>query len=176
MKRFVALLAIVVGACTQGDAEFDVTQTHVASFPGVPASVLARSTPGQVLTASAPITLDARSELDQFGNLGSMTLSISENQLSGTDLGLLQHVSATIATADGKMPSQPLSDVDVPAGSTLVNLPLLLSDADVLQYLMEGPITITLTVSGTLSAQPLTLTHTIVGHVDVAVDKSPLSL
>ncbi|HXN31834.1 MAG TPA: hypothetical protein VN894_08235 [Polyangiaceae bacterium] len=176
MKRYIALFAIALAACTNGQGEVDVTSTNSATFPGVPLSAGEGQLRAESVTTEAPLALDVQSDLASLSNLGALTGVISKNSISGADLSVVRHIRATIETADGKMPAQLASDVDVPADSTEVELALSMSDAQVLDYLTEGKVVIHFYVTGTIPDRPITLTHTLVAHMGIAVKGSVWNL
>ncbi len=180
-SRFAALLPLAIAACTNGQGQADVTMENAVTFPGVPASVdgvavPVGSLPTEALTTDGAITVDVQDELESMGKLGTLSATVSKNSLSGAELSLIDHIKTTIATADGKMPVEVLTDVDVPKNATEIDLPLSIPASEVLAYLEEGKVTIHFYVTGSLSAAPVTLTHTLVAHVDVAVQGSVLKL
>ncbi|HZU83280.1 MAG TPA: hypothetical protein VE987_10205 [Polyangiaceae bacterium] len=181
MKPPVALLgpcaaaAVALTGCTNGQAQVDVTATNVATFPAPPAAV-AEQVPDQVMATDGVVTLDLKGDLDSLANVGNLTAAVSKNALSGQDLDVLQHVRVTIAAADGQLPVQLVSDVDVPAGATELELPLLVDGSRLLEYLTEGSVLVHFYLTGTIPQRPLTLTHVMVAHVDVAVAGSVLKL
>jgi hypothetical protein len=176
MKRSIALFAIAFAACTNGQGQADVTMENTVTFGGVPAGTPDIPLPNVAVTTDGSIALDVKGELASMGKLGSLSATVSKNQLSGESLVQIQHIKTTIATVDGTIPEEVLTDVDVPANSTAVELPLLISDAHVLDYLEEGKVTIHFYVTGIPTRQPIALTHTLVAHVDVAVQGSVLKL
>jgi hypothetical protein len=175
MKPYIALFAIALGACTNGQGEVDVTTSNSATFPGVPASVAA-NLHGQSVTTEASVPVDVQKDIASLSNLGALSAAISKNTIAGPDLSVVQHIKATIETADGKMPEQLASEVDVPNGATEVELGLSMSDAQMLDYLSEGKVVLHFYLTGTIPDRPITLTHTMVAHIDIAVKGSVLKL
>jgi hypothetical protein len=176
MKRYIALFGIALAACTNGTGEVDVTASNSATFPGAPLPAGAAQFNGESVTTDASVTLDVQGDLASLSNLGTLTAEISKNTISGPDLAVVQHIRATIETKDGKMPAQPASEVDVPANSTEVELPLSMSDSQVLDYLTEGKVVIHFYLTGTIPDRPITLTHTMVAHMGIAMKGSVLKL
>jgi hypothetical protein len=173
MKTSIALLALAFLGCTNGQGEVDVTSTNVATFPGAPAALPSQAA-DLALTTEGDVTLDVQKDLESLKNLGSLSAAVSKNGVTGADLSFLQHVKLTIAAKDGQLPAQLLSDADVPQGSTEVELPMLIENSQLLDYLSEGKVTVHFAITGQLPQRPLTLTHTIVAHVDVAMSGSVL--
>jgi hypothetical protein len=68
------------------------------------------------------------------------------------------------------------SDVDIPEGATETELPLLIGDARLLEYLSEGKVAVHFYITGNIPPRPVTLTHTMVAHLNVAVNGSVLKL
>jgi hypothetical protein len=176
MKTCIALFAIALAACTNGQGQADVTMENTVSFPGAPAGTPDVALTSMSLTTDGAVTVNVQDELESMGKLGTLSATVSKNALSGASLAAIQHIRTTIATADGKMPEELLTDVDVPQNSTEIDLPLLISDGEVLDYLKEGKVSIHFYVTGMITQQPITLTHTLIAHVDVAVQSSVLKL
>jgi hypothetical protein len=176
MTRYLALLAVALGACTNGQGEVDVTSSHVASFPGAHLGARGLQLSSETQTSDAQVTLDLKKDLDSLSQLGTLTGTVSKNTVSGPDLSRIQHIKVTIATDDGKIREQTLSDMDVPKSSSEIELPLLISSSQVIEYLTEGKVDLHIYLTGNISEQPLTLTHTLVAHMDVAVKGSVLKL
>ncbi len=162
------LCALLLGACAVGQGEVNVTENRVATFPGAPASALV----GESVTTDAEVTLNLKSNLESLTNLGAVTADISKNSISGTDLSAIRHIRATLATKDGKLPEQVASEIDVPEKSTEVDLPLLMSDAQVLAYLSEGPVILHVYLTGNIPRQSFTLEYALAAHLSVAVNGS----
>ncbi|HEY4012150.1 MAG TPA: hypothetical protein VGM06_02330 [Polyangiaceae bacterium] len=174
MKRCIPLLAVALFACTNGQGEVDVTVSNQATFPGAPPGV-AQLLANQTVTTDSFVTVDVKSDLDQIGKLGSLTAVISENVVTGADLSFLKHVTATMETEDSSMPLAVLADLDVPANATELELsPMQVSDATVLAYLSEGKVDIHFAITGQIPDRPITLTHSLVAHLNVAVQGSVL--
>jgi hypothetical protein len=169
-----ALAALsVCAACTNGQAEIDVTADHVATFPGAPQ---AQALAGIVMTTDAVVTIDAHDELSSLGDVGKVHTTIAKNEISGSDLGFVQHIRATISADDGSLPEVLLSDTDVPANATEVALPLAIADEQVVSYLSEGKANVHLELTGTIPDHAVTLTHSLVAHVSVDVAGSVTKL
>jgi hypothetical protein len=175
MKTYIALFAVALAACTNGQAEVDVTATTAALFPGPPADVRGQ-VPTEAMTTDGVVTLDFQKDLASLANMGTLTAVISKNAISGPDLSFVDHIKATIATEDGKIPEQLAFDVDVPRNTTELELALLISDSQVLDYMTEGKVAIHFYLTGTIPPRALTLTHTMIAHVSVAVKGSVLKL
>ena len=183
MKRTVlALLGICLAAaaCTNGQGQADVTLQNTVVFGGagdagvvVPAGV---TLPDTAVTTDGEISIDCQSELASMGKIGTISATVSKNQLSGDGLLQMQHITAMIASADGSMPEQLLTDLEIPQNTTSIELPLSMSDAKVLDYLEEGKVTIHFYVTGQPTTQPIMLTHTLVAHIDMAVQGSVTNL
>jgi hypothetical protein len=169
------LLAVAIAGCTNGQAEIDVTTTTVATFPAPPAGA-ARALGDQAVITDASVTLDVKKDLASLSNLGTLSGEVSKNVVAGQDLDLLEHIKVTIESKDGQMPARLLSEVDIPRHSTEVALPLLVVDSLILEYLTEGQVTVHFYLTGKIPQRTLTLTHTIVAHVNVAVAGSVLKL
>jgi hypothetical protein len=168
MKTCVGLCAFALGACAVGQGEVNVTENRVATFPGAPVSAVV----GESVTTDAEVTLDLKSNLDSLTNLGAVTVDISRNSISGADLATIRHIRATLATKDGKIPEQVASDLDVPEKSTELDLPLLMSDAQILAYLSEGPVILHVYLTGNIPEQSFALEYALAAHLDVAVNGS----
>jgi hypothetical protein len=177
MKTYIALFATAaLFACTNGQGEVDVTTTNVATFPAAPAAAAGPRPTTETLTAEAEIRLDVHEDLKSLANLGTLTGAISRNAISGSDLSFVQHIKTTIATQDGRMPAQVLSDADVPQDAPEIELPRLISDDLILEYLKEGKVAIRLSLTGSLPERSLSLKHTLVAHLNVAVQGSVTKL
>jgi hypothetical protein len=162
---FAAVLT-ACAACTNGQAEVDVTADHVATFPGAPE---AQALAGAVMTTDAIVQIDAHVELTSLGDVGAVHTTIAKNTVTGPDLAFVRHIRATIAADDGTMPATLLSDTDVPANATEVTLPLAIRDDQVVAYLREGKVDVLFELTGTIPDHALTLTHSLVAHVSVDV-------
>jgi hypothetical protein len=181
MKRTIAaLFAIALGACTNGQGQADVTLQNTVVFGGaadagiaIPSNVVI---PNVAVTTDGDISIDCESELESMGKIGTLSATVSKNELSGDGLLQIQHIKATIVSADGAFPEQLLTDLDVPENTTSIELPLSMSDAKVLDYLEEGKVTIHFYVTGLPTTQPIMLTHTLVAHIDMAVQGSVTNL
>jgi hypothetical protein len=168
MKTYLALCAFALGACAVGQGEVNVTENRVATFPGAPASALV----GESVTTDAEVTLNLKPNLESLMNVGAVTVDISKNSISGPDLAAIRHVRATLATKDGKIPEQVASDVDVPEKSTEFDLPLVMSDAQILAYLSEGPVILHVYLTGNIPKQSFTLEYALAAQLGVAVNGS----
>ncbi|HSY22772.1 MAG TPA: hypothetical protein VK841_11685 [Polyangiaceae bacterium] len=180
MKRTaIALFAIALAACTNGQGQADVTLQNTVVFGGmgdagvaVPSNVML---PNVAVTTDGEISIDCESELASMGKIGTLSATVSKNELSGDGLLQMQHIKAMITSADGSLPELLLTDLDVPENTTSIELPLSMSDATVLEYLEEGKVTIHFYVTGLPTTQPIMLTHTLVAHIDMAVQGSVTS-
>ena len=175
MKRYIPLLAVALFACTNGQGEVDVTVSNQATFPGAPAGA-AQLLGNQVVTTDSFVTVDVKSDLEQIGKLGSLTAVISENVVTGTDLSFIKHVKATMETEDGSMPVAVLADLDVPADATSARPQPRCSSATrpSSPTLSEGKIDIHFSIAGQIPDRPITLTHSLVAHLNVDVQGSVL--
>jgi hypothetical protein len=174
MKKTIALFGLAMAACTNGQGNVDVTTSNQATFP-VPTPLPAAL--GQSsLTTETDVTLDVHGDLASMAKVGTLGVVISQDSVSGADLALVDQVTATIATADGTMPAQPLGRAVVSPGSTEAELSSQLSDAQVLGYLQEGPVIVRLTLTGALPERAITLTYSLVAHVAIGVAVSADSL
>lgn len=183
MKRtMIALLgmALAAAACTNGQGQADVTLQNTVVFGGAPDGGVALPAnvmlPDVAVTTDGEISFDCQSELASMGKIGTLSATVSKNELAGDGLLQMQHIRAMILSADGSMPEQLLADVDIPENSTAIELPLSMSDAKVLDYLEEGKVTIHFYVTGLPTTQPIMLTHTLVAHIDMAVQGSATNL
>ena len=173
MKKHIGLFAFALAGCTNGQAAVDVTSVDEATFPAASISgPLGQQLAGQALATDTSLPLDVHGELQSLSNLGPLTAVISKDTVSGPDLSFVQHIHATVAAQDGTMAEQVLCDVDVPPDTTSFDIPRLISDATILSYLIEGKVTLHLALTGTLPGRPIVLTHTLVAHVDVAMQGS----
>jgi hypothetical protein len=174
MKRYIPLLASALFACTNGQGEVDVTVSNQATFPAAPPGV-AQALGNTLVTSDSFVTVDVKSDLEQIGKLGLLTAVISENVVTGSDLSFLKHVKATMESEDGSMPPAVLADLDVPANASRLELsPMQVSDATVLAYLSEGKVDIHFAITGQIPDRNITLTHSLVAHLNVAVQGSVL--
>jgi hypothetical protein len=171
MKRFIALFAVALGACALGQGQVDVSTSKSATFPGAPAG---KDLAGVSTTTDASLTLDFQDDLASLGNLGALSATMSQNSVSGTDLNVIRHIRATLATKDGTIPEQVASDVDVPEASTEVELPLLISDSQLLAFLSEGKVVLHVYLTGSIPEHPFTLTYMLMAQVSVAMKGSIL--
>ena len=170
MKKTIALFALAMAACTNGQGNVDVTTSNQAAFR---APIALPSALGQVsLTTETDVNLDVHGELASMAKVGTLGVVISQDSVSGADLAQVDQITATIATADGTKPAQPLGRAIVQPGSTEVRLSSLLSDAQVLGYLQEGPVVVHLTLTGALPERPLTLNYSLDAHVAIGVSVS----
>ena len=167
MKKTIALFGLAMAACTNGQGNVDVTTSNQATFP---APVALPGALGQIsLTTETDVTLDVHGDLASMAKVGTLGVVISQDSVSGADLAQVDQITATIATADGTMPAQPLGRAIVQAGSTEVGLSSLLSDAQALGYLQEGQVIVHLTLAGALPERAITLTYSLVAHVAIGV-------
>jgi hypothetical protein len=176
MKTYIALIAVALGGCTNGQGEVDVTTTSVATFPAVSTASTAQSLGDEMSTTNAEIVLDVHKDLQSLSTLGALTGAISRDVVSGSDLSFVRHVKTTIATVDGRMPAQVLSDAEVPQDAAEIDLPRLITDALILEYLKEGKVAIRLSLTGSLPERSITLKHTLVAHMNVAVQGAVTNL
>lgn len=176
MKPYATLFALALAGCANGQGEVDVTAANAATFPGAPAAARGPMGNAAAWTTDGYVTLDLKNDLASLSDIGTLSGAIAKNALSGPDLAFIEHIKATIATEDGKMPVELASDVEVPRNSTEVELALSMSDSRVLEYLTEGRVTIHFYVTGNIPERPLTLTHTMIAHMNVAVKGSVLKL
>ncbi len=167
---------LACAACTNGQGEVDVTASTALTFPAAPAVVQQQAASLEAVTTDTLVTLDLQKDLASLSDLGTLSVSGSESSLSGGALAFLRHIKATVAAADGTMPEQLLCDVDVPRNATTMGLPLSISDSQVLAYLKEGKVSLHFFVTGAVSDKPLTLTHTLIAHMNVAVQRSVVKL
>ncbi len=165
MKSFIAIFALALGACAVGQGEVSVSSSDIATFPGAGVPVPA----GESVTTDASVMLDFQSDLKSLSDLGTLSGTISQNSISGPDLSLIRHIRATIAAKDDKLPEQVASDVDVPEASTQIELPLLISDAQVLAFLAEGQVIVHVYLTGDIPEQPFHLTYTLIAQVTVGM-------
>jgi hypothetical protein len=171
MKMTISLLTLAMAACTNGQGDVDVTTSNQSTFlaaTALPDALGLRAS----LTTETDVTLDVHDELASMAKVGTLSVAISKDSLSGADLTVVDEVTATIAAADGTMPVQSLAKVVVPRGSSEVGLSGLLTDAQILEYLSEGPVVLHLTLTGNLPERPILLTHSLVAHVGIAVASS----
>jgi hypothetical protein len=117
MKPYIALFAIALAGCTNGQADADVTANNVAMFPGAPAPAAGQPLAAQPMTTDGSVTLDLQQDLASLSNVGTPSAVISKNTVSGPDLAVVRHIKATIAAEDGKLPARLVSDVDVPSAA-----------------------------------------------------------
>ena len=169
MRILVALAAVPLIGCLQGQESFDVTQTQTINFPGLPPA-LAQAVQG-ARTTETHMRIDLRSTLASLGGQGDLSGVFSKNSLSGSGLAVIAHVRATISASDGTMPDLLWSEADVPADSSEIELPSSLTSEQFLKYLEEGPVDVLFTVTGDIPKQPTALTHTISGHVTIGVNE-----
>ncbi len=131
----------------------------------------------QSVTTDSFVTIDIQKDLESLTKLGPVTAEVSKNAISGADLSFVKHVQATIETEDGSMPLQVLTDIDVPSGAQELSLsPMKIPDAQVLAYLAEGKVDVHFYITGEIPDRPVTLTHSLVAHLSVAVQGSVLKL
>ncbi|MDP9036192.1 MAG: hypothetical protein M3O50_15435 [Myxococcota bacterium] len=167
---------LACAACTNGQGEVDVTASTALTFPAAPAAAQRLAASLDSVTTDTVVTLDLKKDLASLSDLGTLSVSGSASALSGADLAYLRHIKATVAAADGSMPEQLLCDVDVPRNATTMGLPLSIGDSEVLSYLKEGKVSLHFFVTGTVADKPLTLTHTLIAHMNVAVQRSVVKL
>lgn len=172
MKKYIGLFAVGLFACTNGQGQVDVSSVDVATFPA-PAAVSGVQPQADVaLTSDADLDLDFHGDMQSLSNLGPLSGTVSKDTVSGSDLGFIRHIQATIGATDGTMASSLLCDVDVPRGVTSFDIPRLISDGLLFEYLSEGKVTVHLAVTGDLPHRQLTVTHTFVAHMNVAMQGS----
>lgn len=171
MNKSIAVFVLACAACTNGQGEVDVTASTVVTFPAPSAALQRQAASVDSVTTESIVTLDLQKDIASLSDLGTLSVAGLQNALSGADLGYVRHVKATIAALDGKLAEQLLCDVEVPTDSASVQLPLSISDSQVLAYLKEGKVSLHFFVTGKVPDQPLTLTHTLIAHMDVAVQR-----
>jgi hypothetical protein len=174
MKLIAALATISLVGCLQGQESFDVSSTESVTFPGLPVAA-AQIAPG-ALSTDSHLLLDVHDNLAALSHQGALSAAFSQHTLTGDGLSQVSHVRATIESADGTMPVVLLSDADVPAASSEVQLPLSIPGDQLLEYLGEGKVDIHFFLNGSLSPDSLKLTHTLTGHVTIAVNGSVTKL
>lgn len=163
---------LALAGCTKGQAEGDVTTSRVATFPAAPTSSDGIATASSSRTTDAEITVDVRDDLSTMASVGKLSFSLSRDSLGGTDLAFIDGISATLAAADGSLPTRALARVPVMAGAADVELSSLLSDEELLEYFAEGPVVLHITLTGRLPTRAVTLDYSLLAHVAVVVDKS----
>jgi hypothetical protein len=183
-KRYFSLLAIPLLGCTIGQGQVDLSESGTVTFRGLSALVGdSVVTDSQVMrdanaltvppmTTDSTVSLNVEADLASIGNIGQLTAEISKNSLSGAGLATISHIRATLDTEDGKMPEQVVTDIDVPAQSTEVSLPFLISDSQLLAYFAEGPVVLHLYLTGVIPKDPFTLSYDLVAHVSIDVNAS----
>jgi hypothetical protein len=172
MNKYIGLFAVGLFACTNGQGHVDVTSEDIVTFPAPSAVTGAQSHEDAALTTDAELTLDLHGDLQSLSNLGPLSGSVSKDTVSGSDLAFVRHIQATIGSSDGTMTSSLLCDVDVPRGVTSFDIPRLISDGLLFEYLSEGKVIVNLAVAGDLPPRQLTITHTLVAHMDIAMQGS----
>jgi hypothetical protein len=140
------------------------------------ARALSAAAASSAMTTEGEVTLDVHDELASMAKLGSLSAAISKDTVSGADLSLVDHVTATIAAADGTLPARLLAQVDVPPSSTEVALAAAMVDSQVLDYLKEGRVVVHFRLTGRIPEHPITLIHSLVARVDIAVASSVTKL
>jgi hypothetical protein len=174
MKPYVTLFAIALVGCTNGQGEIDVTSTNVATFPGASVDTAGQALSAEALTSDASVTLDVQKDIASLSDVGKLTAAVSKNTISGSDLAFVRHIKVTMATEDGKIPAEVVSDAELPANSTEAELALLISNSKVLEYLSEGKVDVHFYLTGGIPDRPLVLTHTLTAHMSIAVQGSVL--
>jgi hypothetical protein len=148
MKKTIGLLALAMVACTNGQGDVDVVTSNPATFP------LPTELPGALgqmsFTTEADVKLDVHGELASMAKVGTLSLGILRDSVSGQDLARVDQVTATIAAADGTLPARPLARVVVAPSTTEAELVRLMADSQALGYLQEGPVVVHLTLTGDL--------------------------
>lgn len=177
MKKLIALFtlattaAMALAGCAAGQGQVDVSTSHTATFPGITPDAAKLLPPGD-MTTNAAVTLDVSKDIAQLSGYGKITATISKDSVEGSDLAFIHRIKATILTTDGKLPAVLLADVEVPANSQEVPLTALISNDQILNYLAEGQVSLEFELTGAIPAQPVTLTHSLVAHLDVAMQGS----
>jgi hypothetical protein len=174
MKMTFACLAMAIAGCANGQGDLDVTTSKQARFP---VAIALPGALGQVSwTTATDVNVDVHDQLASMAKVGTLSVTASQDSVSGADLALVDQVTATIASADGTMPVQPLASIVVPTDSVEVELSILLSSTQALAYLREGPVVVHLTLTGALPERPITLTYSLGAKVAIGVAASVQSL
>jgi hypothetical protein len=184
MKRYFSLLAIPLLGCTVGQGQVDLSETGTVTFRGLSALVGdsvatdpqgmrdANALSDSPVTTDSTVSLNVKADLASIGDIGKLTAEISNSSLSGPSLATISHIKATLETEDGTMPEQVVTDIDVPAQSTEVSFPFMISDSQVLAYFAEGSVVLHFYLTGVLPKEPFTLSYDLVAHVSIDVNAS----
>ena len=169
MKKFlIAAMALCASACVSGTAQDDLNETQSLTFPGIPlASLIANPS----ITTDQSTTIDIHDSLHSLSDVGDVSVSINQSTLSG-NVGFIQHVKITIVPTNGDptRPVQTLTDANV-GDPNNVDLPILMPSNTLVDYLSQGPVSLGLSLTGTLPQQDSVLSYYLSVHADVGVHK-----
>jgi hypothetical protein len=162
-------MALGMMACTNGQAELEVSTVQQAVFAAPSAQIATLAKPGTSLTSETELKVDVHDELASMAKAGPLTITFDSDRLSGADLSVVDHVSVVIGAADGTMPTRTLGTFAVPPGSIAVELSPVMPDAQLLEYLREGPVAFHFTLTGSLPDRSISLGYSLAAHVAIAV-------
>jgi hypothetical protein len=160
--------ALLCVSCVSGTAEEDLSKTSSFTLPGVPVAL-----PSATVDQSLPI--DVHDTLSKLKDYGSISFAVNENSLSSDNtLGFIHHMKITIASNDGSMPEETLSDTDVVQSNNKLNFPIVMSSDTLFSYLSNGKCFLHFYVTGNIPTTETNVTHTLSVHVQDSVSKSAL--
>jgi hypothetical protein len=175
MNKLILAFLPLATACISANLSDTVADTESMSFP-VP---VVASTPHitcdlggpvfETTQTSPPFNLsDFFTQLDKHGTL---TVNFTNNSLTG-DLSSFKHATLTLLDSAGN--SQPLSDTDFTPVNGVVELPLLLTSAQLVATLATGPVNVVVDLQSCLPANTsgsLTVNYTLGAKASFAYSK-----
>lgn len=156
---FLPFLAV---ACVSAHVSETVSFDQEVFFPGV----LLPSSVTQTVEQSEP--LDVSEAVSKLKDLGSPSVSISENSLSG-DISFVSHLK--IALENGNDPTLTLVDMDIVPGETVQQFPVLVSGDQLFSHL-ASPAKIRFWITGKLPSAGTALHYHLSLSVSEQINKS----
>jgi hypothetical protein len=161
-----SLVALALTGCVSGTASDGLSLSQPFAFPAAP-----MDSPSTTISDTQPF--DVSSTFSSLGKFGTVNLSVLSSTLTGDDLSLVQHIKMTLATTDGVYPMATLIDTDVSATNGSTNLPIVMDNGTLTQYLSEnGGVQLTLFLTGVLPSSDPTLTWSLDADIKVSISKS----
>lgn len=159
-------VALFCVSCVSGTAEEDLSKTSSLTLPGVPVNLSST-------TVDQQLPIDVHDTLSKLNDYGGVSFAVNENSIaSDNSLSFIQHMKITIASDDGSMPEDILSDADNSQSNNKVNFPVVMSSDKLFSYLAHGKCLLHFYVTGNIPTTETTLTHTLSVHVKDSVSKS----
>lgn len=172
MKTLLSLLVLVSAAgCVQGslsdsfaadeDMSFDIAAPSAFTLPACSNAT--------TFTTTQSTSFDIHDPLSQLAKQGNLTVSFSENSISG-DLSSFKHARIFINN-DNQAP-QLLTETDFAATNGVVNLPIVLDTNTLVGILSAGKANLTVDLSTCVPAAPVKIHYTLGGDMSLSVNKS----